>query len=544
MIGLVLSLVLLVLNIAYSISATTRLSDSMRSLRSHEVELFDAAWQVRYLDEALTHSVAQYIVTAGDPQWMARYEKLVERLDAVLVDLRERGDQSILNHLDDVSAANDTLIELEGRIFATIDRGQVAEARRLLTGDYVEAKDLYQKGLDAFFAGQRASIDRATQQSEDDAQALKFSFFVVGSFLTVSLVALANVHRRQVRMIDERDVERDHEFAWQSFEQRLDRALDLAQSEDQALVTIRGALEAELASATTELLVADSSHAHLRQVMTTERSPEKPGCGVASPRHCPAIRTGSSLVFTDTDRYDACPHLRERSLVGCSAICTPVSITGTTSGVLHTIVVNSDGTPTEALIEETVRFTDRISSRTGERLGVLRAFATSQLQAATDPLTGLLNRRSLEARAKELLAEAGSLTVMYFDLDHFKSINDTHGHDTGDRALRQFSKMLRDCTRSSDVVGRWGGEEFVAVLPGGPESATPLYERIRESLVLAGAIGNVPALTTSAGVASSLHGETFSDTVARADEALLHAKASGRDRLEFADLLVPSTGQT
>lgn len=257
---------------------------------------------------------------------------------------------------------------------------------------------------------------------------------------------------------------------------------------------------------------------------------DRPGCGVASPYECPAIRLGTTLHFEDPASYESCPALRSRGLSGCSAICVPVSVTGLTVGVIHTLVDGNGAN--QSSVDSADRIADRVSARVGERIGVIRAFEKSQIQAATDPLTGLLNRRSIEARAVEMMRIGGSLSVMYLDLDHFKRVNDTLGHDAGDRALRRFSKVLRDSTRSSDIVGRWGGEEFLVVSPDdGIATNRLLFDRIREGLLHAAVAGEGPSLTVSAGVATSLTGDTFTSLIGRADSALLQAKQDGRDQL-------------
>lgn len=161
-------------------------------------------------------------------------------------------------------------------------------------------------------------------------------------------------------------------------------------------------------------------------------------------------------------------------------------------------------------------------------------------QALVDGLTGLANRR---AAAEALRAEAARasrlqtpLAVVLADLDGFKDVNDEYGHAVGDEVLRAFADVLRQTLRESDVAGRWGGEEFLLLLPGADEEgAIRLAERIRA--VLAGrSIPGAPGLriTASFGVAES-DGECGGDElVAAADSALYRAKRAGRDRVERA----------
>ncbi len=161
-------------------------------------------------------------------------------------------------------------------------------------------------------------------------------------------------------------------------------------------------------------------------------------------------------------------------------------------------------------------------------------------QALVDGLTGLANRR---AAAEALHAEAARaerletpLSVVLADLDGFKDVNDAHGHAVGDAVLRTFAEVLRETLRDSDVAGRWGGEEFLLLLPGADEEgAAQLAERVRIGLA-ARSIPGLPGLsvTASFGVAE-YGGETNTEQlVAAADSALYRAKRAGKDRVERA----------
>jgi diguanylate cyclase (GGDEF)-like protein len=110
-----------------------------------------------------------------------------------------------------------------------------------------------------------------------------------------------------------------------------------------------------------------------------------------------------------------------------------------------------------------------------------------------------------------------------------------HGHDTGDRALRLFARVLRDSVRPNDIPSRYGGEEFVAILPDcSIENAVVVIERVRTRLHAALTDGAVPPFTVSFGLAESEAGLTFGETVDAADQALLRAKSAGRDRVIIA----------
>jgi two-component system, cell cycle response regulator len=164
--------------------------------------------------------------------------------------------------------------------------------------------------------------------------------------------------------------------------------------------------------------------------------------------------------------------------------------------------------------------------------------------AARDGLTGLLNRRALDARAEEAVALAHRhgrpLCCLLLDIDHFKQVNDTHGHAAGDTVLREAARRISDTSRTSDVVGRYGGEEFVVLLPETTEvDAVTAADRLRASLaarpVLARQV-HIP-IRASVGVAAwHLTMGSPADLYAAADQALYRAKELGRDRTELYHL--------
>jgi diguanylate cyclase (GGDEF)-like protein len=158
--------------------------------------------------------------------------------------------------------------------------------------------------------------------------------------------------------------------------------------------------------------------------------------------------------------------------------------------------------------------------------------------AETDELTGLLNRRGVLQAAQGLITQQAqkgeAVSALMFDLDHFKSINDKFGHAVGDEALHLFGVTASASTRASDIVGRFGGEEFVALLPGNLANAKVVAERVRRAFEAAGvtvADCDLDA-TVSVGAASGQPGTDIVALLAAADAALYRAKANGRNRVE------------
>jgi diguanylate cyclase (GGDEF)-like protein len=160
--------------------------------------------------------------------------------------------------------------------------------------------------------------------------------------------------------------------------------------------------------------------------------------------------------------------------------------------------------------------------------------AQLEQQADTDKLTGLLNRRGFETHAATELRRARraeeSVAIVAIDIDHFKHINDAWGHETGDRVLEAAGRALAGQARESDVIGRFGGEEFVALLPGTDSAGGERFaERCREAIRLVTG-GALPEVRASAGVAAAMAPETVDRLLQDADAAMYAAKSAGRDR--------------
>ncbi|NOU74331.1 diguanylate cyclase [Paenibacillus sp. LMG 31458] len=164
---------------------------------------------------------------------------------------------------------------------------------------------------------------------------------------------------------------------------------------------------------------------------------------------------------------------------------------------------------------------------------------TDQLthDAMTDPLTGLTNRRTLEAIMHKWIEEQTSFSIIIMDIDRFKSINDTYGHQAGDEVLKHFAKIIISAVRPSDVCCRFGGEEFIALIPQvAAEEAYLVAERIRNTLENnANPVGK--PITVSQGIAHySLHSDSAEGLIHMADQALYKAKESGRNQTIIAKI--------
>jgi diguanylate cyclase (GGDEF)-like protein len=304
--------------------------------------------------------------------------------------------------------------------------------------------------------------------------------------------------------------------------------LDLATDGPAVYEVVRRAMLAVTPMASAELIITDVDEpTEVHSVAATHES----SCPVVDPNECAAMRRGATQRFTDPTSINACPHLNGRDIGW--ATCVPATFLGQPLGVVH--VVGPPGAadrPDETMLSE-------LATLAANRIGTMRAFAQEEQHASSDPLTGLLNRRSFERAAHHV--NVGVLAMS--DLDHFKLINDLHGHQTGDQALVLFADVLNRGTRAEkDLVARWGGEEFAILLPGADmATATEIIGRIQE-LLARDCVAHAPAFTSSWGLAP-LNG-SLRGAISQADAALYQAKSEGRNRFVVAKPLAPVTGSS
>jgi diguanylate cyclase (GGDEF)-like protein len=214
--------------------------------------------------------------------------------------------------------------------------------------------------------------------------------------------------------------------------------------------------------------------------------------------------------------------------------------------VIGALVVGGPRLPSDGPVAEQLQ---RLLMELGPRLAAARAVHEAEQRAVRDPLTGLRNRRELERTlAQHAGAQGlGAATLVYVDLDHFKTLNDTLGHAAGDAALRHVARILEGAVRDRDLVARIGGEEFAVWMPETPLAVgVEVAERIRATVAgTAWQWGGAPyPLTISCGVAA--YPETVGEIAnlrGAADAALYRAKEAGRNRVEHARVEKPPGGR-
>ena len=318
----------------------------------------------------------------------------------------------------------------------------------------------------------------------------------------------------------------------QELQTRVYRALEMSDDETAALDVVGRTLGELAPDRPAELLLADNSKANLEQAVVAGPVPDGPGCPVTSPFSCVAVRGGAPVTFESSTAIDACPHLRDRGGEPCSAVCVPVTFMGRAMGVLH--ATGADGRPPD---QAEVEALSSLSSQAGARIGMLRTMARTSLQAATDSLTGLMNRRTFQSRIRSMRRGGVQFSLVMADLDHFKRLNDTHGHEMGDRALTTFCSVASEALRAGDLLARWGGEEFaIAVVGVSATEAAEVLDRMRVQLAARLATSDIPGFTASFGVVDASACESLDEAVRLADDALYEAKGAGRNQVAIAEV--------
>ena len=251
----------------------------------------------------------------------------------------------------------------------------------------------------------------------------------------------------------------------------------------------------------------------------------------AAPRDCLAVRTGTTQKRDPGDE-----RLLECELCGATGgytLCVPSLIAGEVIG-------SSLVSKPEPFSEDQCRRVEESVKQAAPVVANLRNLRIAETRAATDVLTGLANNRSSQESLKRLAAIAQrsgrALSVLLLDLDHFKSINDNFGHQVGDDVLAAVGTTLATNVRGSDFVGRYGGEEFILLLPDTDvEGAVRLAEKLRHAIEMLHVPGYTGRVSASFGVAAAPdHGTAPNVLVRRADKALYAAKDAGRNRVHVA----------
>jgi len=392
------------------------------------------------------------------------------------------------------------------------------------------AEDQVLRPLDSLQSIYEAEVGtRRAEQSSADTQA--FIAALIGALIALGATAglayyamslLAGVTRR-------REEDRRLEAAQAEFAD----VLQVTEGQDETYDLLKRRVERSIAGARAVVLNRNNSEDRL------EAATELPG-DTDLPQHLQAAKPRSCLAVRFGRKHEESPG--SDPLVACTlcsgaaahTTCEPLLVGGEVIGsalVLHP----------EALSEtERVTLTGAVA-QAGPVLANLRNLAIAEFRAATDALTGLPNSRAVHDTIKRMVAQASRsvspLGALMLDLDHFKQINDAYGHGRGDDVLAAVAATLEGTVRESDFVGRYGGEEFVVLLPDtGSEEAAAAAEKIRSTIEKISVPGVPRPITISIGVAVMPDdaGESVG-LLQHADRRLYAAKGAGRNRVVWAE---------
>jgi diguanylate cyclase (GGDEF)-like protein len=316
--------------------------------------------------------------------------------------------------------------------------------------------------------------------------------------------------------------------------------LESCQTLEEAYQVTAGIAEPLFGGDAGALYALATTHSALEAVAVWGNPP--PLRSVFPPTDCWALRRGRLHVVHDADPELRCQHVEEPILAGL--FCAPLAAQTETLGLLHVQVRRrAAGKTRAALLAERERLVKTLGEQLALALANIRLRGTLREQSSRDPLTGLFNRRymeeSLDREVRRAAREGYSLGVLLADLDNFKQLNDAFGHAAGDAVLRRIGRFLAGAVRSEDIACRFGGEEFVVILPKASlDDAYRRAEALREG-IKAGSLDEPdpfsPTATMSVGVAAyPEHGTSAAELILAADSAMYLAKAQGRDRVIVA----------
>jgi diguanylate cyclase (GGDEF)-like protein len=528
------------------------------SLRSTETQLHESAEKETQLGHLLgllrdAESGQRGFIITGKENFLGSYYAAIEQLPVLRASLQAmRPDASVSQpSLQEILRLTDLkLAELAETINLRRSRG-FAEVERVVSSERGK------KHMDAL----RALISREEQaeaerrnllQRELRRSAANIVTLSLGATL-INLLLLAVLLLMMFRLLKDRqqavealnDTTEQLSRSGTEAEER-NRQMQLSAEMLQALGTIGSVNETSqvIASYCTKLLPDTPGVLYLYRNSRDILEAQASWGSVAShaqtlePADCWALKRGQPHLTAGP--HDLCCAHYEPGTAGAGGhLCMPLVTQGEVIGLLYLEGISLDAASSDGQ----QRLVLRVAEQVALALANVQLRETLRLQSIVDPLTGLFNRRFMdETLRRELIRadrKAASLSLIVLDLDHFKRLNDTFGHDAGDAVLKATSQVIRQCVRESDLACRFGGEEMVVIMPEcDGATAAERAEKIRgaiASLDVQHAGRMLGAVTASLGVAVSTEHGTDAETLLRAaDQALYRAKRDGRNRVAMA----------
>ncbi len=482
--------------------------------------------------------------------------KLVNARDALAVALQ--GDPTAAGKLDTLNKDIAAKLQVMARVVAAKSAGRDDEFMALVLTDVPQqAMDAVRDDILALSVAERR---RTEQHRLEHAREIRFTYWTLGGSITLNLILLVGLVLRMryaaaqqraageamaagnaelSRLLEAMAVRHEQTHALSE----LSRFLQSCADTEEAGRVLQRQLPEMMRAASGALYLFAASRNQLRQTFCWG---EASFADFLEPGECWALRLGQPYRHSAQDGAPGCEHLEATRAGGyADTNCLPLAAHGDLMGLL---VLDSGAVGDRRATAEDEDHRRMTLEQVALSIGNLQLRESLRQQSIRDALTGLYNRRFLEEsvrrevlRASRLQAQGGGggMALLMLDIDHFKRFNDQHGHEVGDRVLREVGQVLKRVTRDSDVAARYGGEEFtIVMMDTTPELGLERAEQIRadvERMAIEALGKSVGEVTISIGLAQfPVHGATMEELFRAADKALYHAKHTGRNRVVAA----------
>lgn len=500
--------------------------------------------KILLLDNTLSMS-ARLAVTTGDKRWEDQYNQYDAELtsainNAIAVIPDEISDEAVNN----TDLANKKLSRMEHDAFQLAKSGKIDGAKKIIFGtEYENIQKNYRDNMNTY----REQLNSALNSDvEIVKQTQRISFIVMLLDFIILVVAWIFTYRKVTLWKQELEKKIQSELQYkqeiESARHFLKEVLNINKMNDR-LQTCQSSSEAYsiIAHTAKELFPTLSGGLVIRHPNSNDmETVQKWGDAQClkqffSIDDCWALREGHIYIINKIENGIVCQHFHPLPLSGY--LCVPLIVQSGVIGLLELNAAHNEIIPDHQQ-QLAITFCEVLRLC----LGNIFLRETLSEQAIQDPLTGLFNRRYLDKTLPVLLRRSirtkKHLCVSMIDIDYFKKINDTYGHDAGDEVLKCLGNLLKTNMRDYDTACRFGGEEFIIIMETGIKDAMARLQKIAHEFSTAHIVANdkpLPSITLSIGIAEAPTHATQTDEILRlADEALYRAKSSGRNRIEIA----------
>jgi len=509
---------------------TSKTRDRLLLLENTQTKLFEAESAQR-----------AYAFTA-EPVFLEEYQVFRRELESYLKriqasDFSSGSDSSTLNLFLDL--IRERLAIMKKLVTARQEQGLQAARQEIASREGKLLMDKIRAVAQQITEQEIAALEQQRTEVLNTAH-LQLYLLIAGSLLTLLLLGSAFLITRRELVKSDHLVQRlQHNNQESALVSQLNYSLQSCQSHAEAAEVVRHYMRQLLPDVAGTLYTMRASRNLLQ--LATSWNPDMASTQFLDPiepHDCWALRLGRTQVITPGSNEMFCSHYDGAMPDKGGYICVPMQAQSEIVGLLH-LQAKTDNNM------DTLRDkAENLAAQIGAAIASLSLRESLRMQNVRDPLTNLYNRRYLEETMERerlrALRNHGSFGMIMLDIDHFKQFNDTHGHQAGDEALQLVAKALQQNIRGEDIACRYGGEEFLLVLPGMTleqtrERAELLRERI-ENTTISVRGQELPDITSSIGVAAyPEHGDEWETVMHLADAALYRAKRAGRNRVEIGE---------